>query len=801
MLKRILPKVSSHFAVLALALSVLVLSAVEGCSTDTAPPTPEPDATPFPTAIAAATEIPTPAFSSNPFNDGMIARRNGDYARAVAAFTLVLKSNPSSDLASESQFRLAEAYWLKNDYPNAIQTFSAYLGSNPKGAHAPEINYFLADAYRATKDYPNALASYRVYRDQSPTLAGDTDAVIADTMILAGDSANAIAQYDKALDDKLLATATRILILQRLADTYQGRGQPALAGARFDAAYQIATDAKTRADLLLKAGEAYAAGNQLDTAVQRWLDAINKYPEQASAYQALVDLVNRSVVVDDYQRGLVDFYAGQYDAAIAAFQRELKSDSTRAADVRYYTASSYARKGAYSQAVDEYDAFIKLFPKSNRFADAYLGKASALGTIGKIDEALVVYKRFAANYPDDARADDALFRAAQLLDKVKRYDEAADVYAQVQTKFPTRERASEALFLAGFDDYRRKDFKSAMTRWEMLVKTYPQSNHLARTLVWLGKAAQVRGQNDAAKTYWTQASKTSIKTYWTWRAAELLNNNRNRVDPRRYDESRYAMDNANDRAEFEKWLAGWAKNGSGATPGTIDATTREDLRFRRGSELLKLDRTPEARVEFASLIASKQDDAYALYAFALFARENNLFSTATSAAERIAKIAPNGSDTPRWLWVMRYPLYYADLVVAESKANQMDPLLYLAVIKWESGFNTWATAEAGERGLGQIIPPTGKGIAQALGVKNFDLDSLFLPYVNVHFGAWLFAQNLIQFDDPIYALGAYNAGGGRAKNWVKPDIDLAVEEIDISSTNLYVRQNYAYWKQYQEIYR
>lgn len=732
----------------------------------------------------------------------MIARRNGDYARAVAAFTLVLKSNPAPDLASESQFRQGEAYWLKNDYANAMQAFSAYLGANPKGAHAPEINYFLADSYRATKDYSNALASYRVYRDQSPTLAGDTDATIADTMILAGDSANAIAQYDRALDDKLLSTATRILVLQRAADVFQGQGKPALAGARYDAAYAIATDARTRADLLLKAGEAYAAGNQLDTAVQRWLEAINKYPEQASAYQSLVDLINRSIVVDDYQRGLVDYYAGQNDAAIAAFQRELQSDSARAADIHYYLAVSYSRKDAYTQAIAEYDLLIKSFAKSNRLDDAFLGKASALGIIGKIDDALVTYKRFTANYPDDPLADDALFRAAQLLDKLKRYDEASDLYAQTQSKYPTRERASEALFLAGFDDYRTKDYKSAMTRWELLAKTYPQSTHLARTLVWLGKAAQARNDTAAARTYWTQAANQATKTYWTWRASELLNNSRNKIDPRRYDESRYSMDSANDRAGFEKWLAGWSKGAACCTP-TLDAAIRDDLRFKRGSELLRLDRTPEARVEFASLIASKLDDPRTLYALALFTRENNLFSLSVYCADNIAKLATaaNAPEPPRWLWVMRYPLYYADLVVAEAKANQIDPLLYLAVIKWESGFNTWATADAGERGLGQIIPPTAKGIAQSLGVKDFNLDTLFLPFVNVRFGAWLFAQNLKQFEDPIYALGAYNAGGGRAKNWIKPDIDIAVEEIDISSTNLYVRQNYAYWKQYQDIYK
>ena len=240
-----------------IVLSILLLSIV-ACSTEIAQPTPEPSDS-FPTPSIAPTESPTPAFSSNPFNDGMIARRNGDYARAITAFTFVLNSNPSAELLAETQFRLAEAYWLKQDYLNAIQKLSAYLQANPKGGHAPETNYFLADAYRATKDYSNALASYRVYRDQSPMLGGDTDATIADTLILAGDPGNAVAQYLKALDDKLLSTVTRILVLQRLADAYQGLGKPSLAGARYDAAYAITPDARTRADLLLKAGEAYAA--------------------------------------------------------------------------------------------------------------------------------------------------------------------------------------------------------------------------------------------------------------------------------------------------------------------------------------------------------------------------------------------------------------------------------------------------------------------------------------------------------------------------------------------------------------
>ncbi len=783
------------------ALSALLTACATNSTASLDPaPTPTPFSPPTPTATAEPTEIPTPVFSSDPYKDGMTARRNGDYARAAAAFALVLNSKPAPDLASEAQFRLGEAYWLKNDYAKAIATLSSYLQSNPKGTHAPETNYFLADSYRATKDYANALASYRVYRDQSATLVGDTDATIADVMVVMGDSANAIAQYDRALEDKLLATATRINILQRAADVYQGRGQPALAAARYDAALDVARDARTRADLLQRTGEAYAAANQLDRAIQRWNSAVAQYPEQPGAYQSLVDLVNRGAAVDDFQRGLVDYYAGMYDPAIAAFQRELKDDSSRAADAHYFIASSYSRKSALSQAITEYDIIIKSFPKSSRVDDAYLGKGSALGILGRVDEAVTHYKRFATSFPEDANADDALWRAAQLLDRVKRYDDASDVYVLLQTKYPSRDHASESLFLAGFDDYRNKDYKSATTRWQALVKDYPQSIQLARTLFWLGKAAQVRAQNDAAKNYWTQAA-NATKNYYAWRAGDILAP-KNKNDPRRYDLARYSMDNAKDQADFEKWLAGWSKSDR-EVARSLDAATRDDLRFRRGSELLRLARTVEARVEFASLIASKQEDPRALYALALYTRDNNLFSLAIDCADRIAKLATSAGapDPPRFLLMLRYPTYYADLVVAEAKTNQIDPLLYLALIKHESSFNTWATAEAGERGLGQVIPPTARGIASSLGVKNFVLDTLFLPVVGIHFGLWFFAQNLKQFDDPIYALAAYNAGGGRAKNWQKPDIDLAVEEIDIASTNLYVRLIYGHWRQYQEIYK
>ena len=791
---------------LILLLGVLLTA----CSPVIAQPSPEPTALPSPTlpdtptSTPEPTDIPTPVFSSNPYTDGMTARRNGDYARALAAFQLVLKSNPAPDLLQESQYRLAEAYWLSNDDTRAISLLTAFLQTYANAAHAPEAHFLLADAYRTKKDYPNALEQLRIYRDQSATLVGDTDGTIADILVLAGTSPDSIAQYDRALQDTTMLASTRINALRRVADVHAALNQPALAAARYDTALNVAGDAFTKADLLLHAGEAYATANQIDPAMARWTDAINKYPDQPGAYSSLVDLLNRGGTIDDYQRGVVDYYAAAYDAAIAALERaSSKIDATRAGEARYLIATSHSRKGEYSAAIADYDTLIKSMPTSKRVPDAYFGKASATNALGKADDAVAVYKKFAATFPDNDRADDALWSAASIYDRAKRYTDAAAIYESAQAKYPTRERAAEALFWAGLDYYRNKDYKTASARWQSITKDYPKSNFYTRALYWLGKSAQARGVTADAKNYWTQAS--TLIGYYAYRAQDALNAPKQNAV---YDLARYAMGSDAERADFEKWLANWSRGVqlNAPTPSnapTIDATIKNDVHFKRGAELLRLDRTVEARRDFATLVEEKKDDPRALYALAIYFRDNNLYSLSLDCGEKIARLAnaAGASDAPRFLRQLRYPTYYADLVVPESQKNNLDPLVYFALIRQESGFNPWSTSSADARGLGQVMPSTGQGIAQALGVKNYLTDQLYLPYVSIRFGTWYLAQDMKTFGEPIYALAAYNAGTGRVKQWQRTDLDLAVEEVNISETSSYISIVYSNWKVYQQVYR
>lgn len=101
---------------------------------------------------------------------------------------------------------------------------------------------------------------------------------------------------------------------------------------------------------------------------------------------------------------------------------------------------------------------------------------------------------------------------------------------------------------------------------------------------------------------------------------------------------------------------------------------------------------------------------------------------------------------------------YAEETITKSKKLGIDPRLSLALIYRESKFDPNAIGDAGEIGLGQIRPPTGK----MMGYTEKDLRD---PSKNIDATLQYLNQNLIKFTDPktklpdpVLAVAGYNAG-------------------------------------------
>ena len=104
----------------------------------------------------------------------------------------------------------------------------------------------------------------------------------------------------------------------------------------------------------------------------------------------------------------------------------------------------------------------------------------------------------------------------------------------------------------------------------------------------------------------------------------------------------------------------------------------------------------------------------------------------------------------------------AQAVVAEAKANDLDPMLVLALMRVESTNWNWSRSDKNARGLMQILPTTGKQLARGSHVVWVGPDSLYDPRVNVRLGCRYLAEMRERFDGSIEkALTAYNEGPNR----------------------------------------
>jgi soluble lytic murein transglycosylase len=115
----------------------------------------------------------------------------------------------------------------------------------------------------------------------------------------------------------------------------------------------------------------------------------------------------------------------------------------------------------------------------------------------------------------------------------------------------------------------------------------------------------------------------------------------------------------------------------------------------------------------------------------------------------------------------------------EDSVKILDPLFTLAVIREESRFQPEVGSFAGALGLMQIIPSTGQGIANQIGIFDFDSSMLLDPETSIKMGTFYLRQQLNSFsENKFYTCGAYNGGPGAMSKWIA---DRGNKDID---TNL-----------------
>ncbi len=162
------------------------------------------------------------------------------------------------------------------------------------------------------------------------------------------------------------------------------------------------------------------------------------------------------------------------------------------------------------------------------------------------------------------------------------------------------------------------------------------------------------------------------------------------------------------------------------------------------------------------------------------------------------------ADAPLNCSGWRIPLCTPISCLLSGCPRPRSPLL-AALIRQESLFEPAAESYAGARGLGQVMPATGTGIANSLGMEDFVLDDLYRPHISIMFGAFYLRAQMDRFDNQILvALAGYNGGPGNTLRWIEAggeDLDLFVEVITATQSRLYLQRVYEQYLIYERLYR
>lgn len=757
-----------------------------------------PTPTPIPTSTSTPTPSPTPTLTPTPAPHDWVesadnARFYGDWVHALSEYQRGLISATAALDRGDAQLGIALTLVQSKQWQQGLQAARTLLADHADHPDWGKGHFLEAVCLDALGQPAEAAQAYARYLEARP---GRIDTIVlerrGDSLRAARLPGEAISVYQAALEDIPLEQELRIAIKIGRAQTEAGDYEAAVA--QFQQVYEDAQDGFTRATADYLMGQAYAALGRDEEAYARYQDAVTNYPRAYDAYLGLVILVENGIPVDEYQRGLVDYYAGQYGVALAAFDRFLAANPEHSGAVHYFRGLTLRALGEYDDAIEAWDRLIAGFPSHDLWDEAWEQKAytewAFLGDEQAAMDTLLAFVEAAAEHP---RAAEFLFDAARSAERDDQLELAAELYERVALDFPDSSWAYRGGFLAGIVQFRREELKSAGRLFSEVMDLAQDAGDRSALYLWLGKVYEAEGDAESALAAWNSAQEVDPNGYYGLRAGDLVLG-REPFDP--VGPFNFNVELETERIQAETWLRERFSIESSGVLTELSDVLRQDPRMIQAEELWSLGLYGEAKAALESLRQSYLQDPEASYRLMHHLLDLGMYQPAIYNAKNILDLAgledERARDAPVYFNRIRFGPYFSDLILPEAEANEFNGLFLLSVVRQESLFEGFATSYAAARGLMQIIPSTGEALAEQTGwPPDYEADDLYRPIVSVKLGTRYLHEQRERFAGDLYAaLAAYNAGPGNAMAWkalAPDDPDLFLEVVRFSQPRDYIR--------------
>lgn len=391
---------------------------------------------------------------------------------------------------------------------------------------------------------------------------------------------------------------------------------------------------------------------------------------------------------------------------------------------------------------------------------------------------------FTKRQPGHSYLDDALVFLAEVKAAHGKQAQAETIYRRVLDDYPFGDQALMAGWRLAFAAIKKNDRTAARPFLETIAKSDSASTmEGSRARYWLARLVE-KSDPEASAAYFRET--VLDLSFYSWLA--LAHTEKTNPDLAKSLE-RELLERLDPKGALHIDL-----------PSAIVRSNAERLGFKLyAAGQPELAETAMRQLDCPGL---SPKEALAL-AFSLDAIEAHASAQAILRARSSTMLASLSSETLP-VWYAAYSRPYFPLVEKAAKAEEIEPLLFLALVREESTFDPSIVSWAGAVGLGQLMPSTAVGAFASVFRGRLDVNRLTEPELNLRLGARVLADGLRTFQgEEALGLGAYNAGASAVRRWLGPKpvrFERWVEEVSVKQTRRYVKRVIETWGIYRLLY-
>jgi soluble lytic murein transglycosylase len=378
---------------------------------------------------------------------------------------------------------------------------------------------------------------------------------------------------------------------------------------------------------------------------------------------------------------------------------------------------------------------------------------------GRAGDARTLRRWLVERYPGSAQAAAHVFRIGDAAHDRGDLEGALEAYGRLQEMAPVLNAAGLARMRMAQIHLGRGDSTRALGHLRTYLESFPDGRRWEEATYWAGRILRGSGAEEEGTALLRAIAEGEPLSYYAVLAAEEL------ALPYRLPGTA-----GDDLPPAPRWLE--------LELGVLDALSDAGLDEGRGA---LAERLAERALEDSHRVALR-------LAHELIERDLTLagINLGWDLRER-------GVPWSRSLLEATYPLPRREMLVRAARDRGLDPILVASVIRQESAFDPRIVSRAGAVGLMQVMPATGRQLAAAAGPRDFGVESLVTPEINLHLGTLYLRDLWRRYDGDLnLVLSAYNAGPTRADAWKRfpeaSDSPRFVERIPFAETRDYVKR-------------